>query len=36
MDLNLAGKTFIVTGASRGLGNATEAALVGECANVVM
>ena len=36
MDLNLAGKTFIVTGASRGLGYATAEALVADGANVVI
>lgn len=36
MDLGLADRTFIVTGASRGLGRATAAALVAEGANVVV
>ncbi len=36
MDLNLSGKTFIVTGASRGLGYATAAELVQDGANVVI
>lgn len=36
MDLNLTGKTFIVTGASRGLGFATAQALVADGANVVI
>lgn len=36
MDLGLAGRTFLVTAASGGLGRATAAALVGEGANVVL
>lgn len=36
MDLDLAGRCFIVTGASRGLGFATARALVGEGAGVVV
>jgi 3-oxoacyl-[acyl-carrier protein] reductase len=36
MDLGLAGKTFLVTGGSRGLGRAGAAALVAEGANVVI
>lgn len=35
MDLELAGKTFIVTGASRGLGGATTTLLAAEGANVI-
>lgn len=36
MDLGLAGRTFVVTAASGGLGRATAAALVAEGANVVL
>lgn len=36
MDLGLAGKTFVVTAASGGLGRATAAALAAESANVVL
>ena len=36
MDLGLTGKTFVVTGGSRGLGRATAAVLVAEGANVVL
>ncbi|MEV0599066.1 SDR family oxidoreductase [Streptomyces sp. NPDC050315] len=36
MDLGLTDRTYIVTGATRGLGNATAAALVADGANVVI
>lgn len=36
MDLGLTGRTFVVTGGSRGLGRATAAALVAEGASVVL
>jgi 3-oxoacyl-[acyl-carrier protein] reductase len=36
MDLGLAGRCYVVTGASRGLGRATAAALVADGANVVL
>ncbi len=36
MDLGLTGKTFVVTGGSRGLGRATAAVLIAEGANVVL
>lgn len=36
MDLGLTGKSFVVTGGSRGLGRATAAVLVAEGANVVL
>ena len=35
MDLNISGKTALVTGASRGIGQATAAALASEGANVI-
>ena len=36
MDLGLAGRTYVVTGGTRGLGRASAEALVAEGANVVL